>query len=174
MAAYKLTATGTVIRTADNAFIPDDPRNSDRAEYQRWLDAGNTPDPADTPTLDQVKAELKAAIDAAAERERMRYITAGAGQALVYEQKRTEVARHRNDPALALTEANFPWAASRAENFEITVAAVLAEWTAQADAWSAIARAIENVREGAKAAIGAAADEAAARAIAEEVSWPEM
>lgn len=28
--------------------IPDDPANSDYAEYLRWLEAGNTPLPPDT------------------------------------------------------------------------------------------------------------------------------
>ena len=37
--------SGTILRKADQAFIPDDPANRDRQEYQAWLDAGNTPDP---------------------------------------------------------------------------------------------------------------------------------
>lgn len=42
--------TGTpsgIKRLADNAFIPFDPANSDFVEYQRWLEAGNTPEPAE-------------------------------------------------------------------------------------------------------------------------------
>ncbi len=47
---FKLLRNNTnVLRIADNATIPDDARNSDRQEYQRWLDAGNTPAPADPP-----------------------------------------------------------------------------------------------------------------------------
>ena len=34
-------------RIADNAFIPMDPQNGDYAEYLKWLEAGNTPLPAD-------------------------------------------------------------------------------------------------------------------------------
>ncbi len=47
MADYKLLLPSGVIRTADGAQIPDNPRNSDWRKYQAWLLAGNTPDPAD-------------------------------------------------------------------------------------------------------------------------------
>jgi hypothetical protein len=34
-------------RTADKAFIPFAPDNTDYQEYLRWLEAGNTPLPAE-------------------------------------------------------------------------------------------------------------------------------
>lgn len=37
--------SGTILRVADNAFIPDDPANRDRQAYEEWLADGNTPDP---------------------------------------------------------------------------------------------------------------------------------
>ena len=36
-----------IIRLADNAFIPFDPDNTDYIEYLKWLEAGNTPEPAE-------------------------------------------------------------------------------------------------------------------------------
>jgi hypothetical protein len=45
MADYQLTATDIVMRTADQAYIPNDPDNRDRAEYEQWLADGGVPDP---------------------------------------------------------------------------------------------------------------------------------
>lgn len=38
-----------ILRVADQAYIPPDPGNRDRIEYEAWLDAGNTPDPPPPP-----------------------------------------------------------------------------------------------------------------------------
>jgi len=46
---YQLTTSDTILRLADNAFIPPDPANTDYAAYLAWLEAGNTPDPAPEP-----------------------------------------------------------------------------------------------------------------------------
>jgi hypothetical protein len=35
----------TILRTADNAYIPTDPANKDYQEYLEWLEKGNEPDP---------------------------------------------------------------------------------------------------------------------------------
>ena len=39
--------TDCIKRLADNAFIPFDPANTDYVEYLKWLDEGNTPEPAE-------------------------------------------------------------------------------------------------------------------------------
>ena len=38
----------TVLRIADNSYIPFSPDNTDYQVYLKWLDEGNTPEPADT------------------------------------------------------------------------------------------------------------------------------
>ena len=37
-------------RIADNAFIPFDPANTDYQAYLAWIEAGNTPEPAEENT----------------------------------------------------------------------------------------------------------------------------
>ncbi len=48
---YKLvtviSGNGLVLRLSDNAFIPFDPDNTDYQTYLKWLEEGNTPEPAD-------------------------------------------------------------------------------------------------------------------------------
>lgn len=39
----------SVLRVADNIYIPADPANTDYAKYLKWLAEGNTPLPADAP-----------------------------------------------------------------------------------------------------------------------------
>lgn len=45
MAEYQLTDTDVVIRTVDQASIPNDPGNRDRIAYDEWLADGGVPDP---------------------------------------------------------------------------------------------------------------------------------
>ena len=47
---YKQLSEGLmVLRLTDNAFIPNDPANTDYAAYLEWVEAGNTPEPAPEP-----------------------------------------------------------------------------------------------------------------------------
>jgi hypothetical protein len=54
MAAYKRNSQDpdAVIRSADGAHIPADPRNRDYQEFVAWVKAGNSPDPADPVVAD--------------------------------------------------------------------------------------------------------------------------
>ena len=47
---YKLTQGDTILRLADNAFIPPDPGNRDYQEYLEWVSQGNEPLPYVPPT----------------------------------------------------------------------------------------------------------------------------
>ena len=46
---YQLTTSTSIKRLSDGAFIPPDSGNRDFADYQAWLEAGNTPEPAPAP-----------------------------------------------------------------------------------------------------------------------------
>jgi len=50
---YQLTTSTTILRLADNAFIPPDPANTDYAAYLAWLEEGNEPLPAPEPPAPQ-------------------------------------------------------------------------------------------------------------------------
>jgi len=57
---YQLTSGDTIIRLADNAFIPPDPANTDYQQYLKWLEEGNTPLPADpTPEPEPLTPQQK-------------------------------------------------------------------------------------------------------------------
>ena len=60
---YRITDTDTVIRLADNAFIPADPANMDYLAYQAWLAEGNTPEPVPQPTAEEQAASIRAERD---------------------------------------------------------------------------------------------------------------
>lgn len=62
MAEYQLTHTPVVIRTADQAHIPDDPANADRQRYDQWLADGGVPDPPAPPSRAGVIAQSSQAL----------------------------------------------------------------------------------------------------------------
>lgn len=44
---YKLTNDNIIIRLEDNAFIPVNEENRDYQQYLKWIEEGNTPQPAE-------------------------------------------------------------------------------------------------------------------------------
>jgi len=65
LAPSLLGSSNSVVRDADGAHIPFDPKNADYVAYLAWVAAGNTPNPAPTPTAAQAAAAQFAAAVAA-------------------------------------------------------------------------------------------------------------
>lgn len=61
---YQKTHGTAILRKDDGALIPADESNSDYQAYLSWLDAGGVPEPADAPTLAELKATKNAEINA--------------------------------------------------------------------------------------------------------------
>ncbi|MCX7373030.1 MAG: hypothetical protein NTW56_11475 [Alphaproteobacteria bacterium] len=124
------------------------------------------PEPVTGTALDALKETLRRGVDAAAEQARLRYITPGTGQAMVYLAKEEEARAvlALQGPSVAgqypLLEADVSIGA--AESVVVAAQTVVA----LAAQWRRVAAAIETTRLGAKAAITKAKDEAAARAAA--------
>lgn len=122
-------------------------------------------------SLDDVKAEHKALIDAAAEKERLKYITAGSGQSMVYQEKGAEADRYALDPAPVA--ANYPILSASVGADGATLADVAATVTATRRQWIALAAAIEGARLAAKVAIDEAeTPEASAAVLAAYLAAP--
>ncbi|NEW96654.1 hypothetical protein [Rhodopseudomonas sp. BR0G17] len=134
------------------------------------LDQGVWRPQTGTEALAIVKEALKAEIDAEAETVRLRYITAGAGQAMVYQQKGAEADRLAADTSP--DPAHYPILAASIGIDGATLADVAALVNATRAAWSAAAATIEAMRLGTKQAIDAAVSDTDARAARAAVAWP--
>ncbi len=122
------------------------------------------------PTLNVIKALLRTAIDAAAETERLKYITPGAGQAMTYQAKAAEAKAF-----LAAEEpqaADFPLLSAEVGITADSLAGVAQIVAGAYSQWQVIGAAIEATRLGGKASIEGAADAEAAQAAFEAVNWP--
>ncbi|MEP9372627.1 hypothetical protein [Mesorhizobium sp. KR1-2] len=123
-------------------------------------------------TLKELKAVLLRSVDEAAEAERLKYITPGAGQAMTYQRKVEEA---RRLVALAEAEAQinaaeFPMLSATVGLDGDTLDAVARLVIDMDAAWARVGAAIEAVRMATKQAIDAAEDEEAARAVVP--AWP--
>lgn len=122
------------------------------------------------PPLDPLKAALKARLDADAETERLKYVTAGAGQAMTYQQKATEAADCLADPDP--DAANYPLLAAEIGITGATLIDVATVINGQHQAWRFIGAAIEAARLGGKQAVDAAETVEDAQAAFDAVEWP--
>lgn len=120
------------------------------------------------PDLAAVKIGLKAAVDAEAERQRLRYLTGGAAQAMTYARK-VEQARAVQADADPQPE-DYPLLAASIGIDGDDIQAVAATILGLDAAWEQIGAAIEAVRLTAKRAIDLAEDVEAAQAV--EAIWP--
>lgn len=138
-----------------------------------WLFDGKlfSAEPAVAVNIVLIKQSMKTFIDAAAETERLKYITPGNGQAMTYQQKVTEAQAfkaatnpHASDYPMLSSEVGIT-----AETIDEVADVVLAAFAQ----WQQIGAMIESIRLGAKRDIDAAEDETAARAIVASIEWPQ-
>ena len=128
--------------------------------------------PARRLKLGKIQTALLGSIDpvmTAAEGERLKYITPGAGQSMTYQQKMEEVRALAQD--VDPDAANYPLLSAEIGITAPSLAEVATVVLAAFHLWQQVGAAIEGTRLGAKAAIDAAETVEAAEAAA-DVTWP--
>jgi len=123
-----------------------------------------------TLSLFDLRRSTKAAVDASAEAYRLTYITAGAGQAMAYQQKLAEAKAYLADTSLTVAEC--PHIFAEVGITGATAEAVAHVVTEMHAAWQVKSAEIERLRLAAKAAIDAA-ETAEAISAAAAIDWPE-
>lgn len=124
------------------------------------------------------KSELRKKVDDDAERERLRYITPGAGMAMTYQEKKDQAVA-----VIAMGEAaanalpnngaqEFPTLSASVPVEASSLYAAAQVVIARYEAWAAISRGIELARMNGKKSISDASDAAAAQAAYEAITWP--
>lgn len=134
-----IAAAGHSLSQVDGVWIA-----SDEAAVQAIIDAFDPLPPA--------RDEARIAIDEAAERARLRYITPGAGQAATYQIKEAQARQYLADGTVGILLR------LEAQATGASVAEVSALIVATAEQWIGLAALIEARRMGAKAAVGAEID----------------
>lgn len=112
-------------------------------------------------------------IEAAAELARLRFLTPGSGKAMTYRAKLAEWQRYGADQAP--DPDAYPFAKAEAAARGVTIAALMAVWAVNVQAWAVqVGPAIEALEQAGKLAVDAAvaARDAAALATAEAITWP--
>ena len=132
----------------------------------RWKLFTPLVDIAEAP-IEAVRAASAAAVDAAAESARLRFITPGAGQAMVYQQKAAEARA-----ILAGGDGPFPHLQAEVGITAPSLAEVAAVVMAMENAWLAVSAAIEAKRLAGKRDIAQAQSQAEVDAILAAIEWP--
>ena len=197
---YWLASDGRVYSSEKQAIV-----DSADKDYSAWQAAGNPPTPWPKnedgdetdgalaavlanyglkmfpPTLAETKNELKSRVDAAAETERLKYITAGVGQSMTYGEKFNQAveyskkyAAHTADPKNVNPpdENEFPLLQASIGIDGSSMIEVAETVTYAFALWEKIGAAIEGIRLKAKAAIGDAKTEEEAQAVFASIKWP--
>lgn len=112
-----------------------------------------------TRDLAALKADAKRGIDSAAEARRLVFITAGSGQAMVYQAKQAEARRYQAEQPATL--AGYPLIAAEVGITAASAAELVALWLGMESQWLAAAGAIEAARFTGKNAVTAASTPAA-------------
>lgn len=198
---YWISSDGSQIYSSSRQAVI----KKDDKDFAAWKAAGNLPTPwpknADgeetdealaevlagyglrmfPPTLNDTKEALKARVDVAAEKERLKYITNGVGQSMTYQTKFEQAvdyskkyAAHQADPKNVTTPDENEYPLLRASiGIDGSSMIEVAETVTYAFAiWEKIGAAIEGIRLKAKAAIADAKTEEAAQAVFASIKWP--
>lgn len=154
-----------------NLEVPDDLYDSIMA-----LDLSIPPPTITGDNLADMKKEASAFIDKAAEEQRLRWVTPGAGQAMTYQAKAQEAA-----DCLALVNAQlqidplkFPFLAAEVGVSGQTITEVAAIVDMVHKRWAVLAAGIERVRLSAKSAIADAPSQAGIQSVLDGIEWPEV
>jgi hypothetical protein len=128
------------------------------------------------PSLSELKTQTEAHIDREAEVARLRFLTAGAGQALEYQATEAEARKFLVTEDIDLDD--FPFLRAEAQAIgDVTgnvpaLVYVALEVLHQADLWRAAGSEIKRLRRSAKLAVNAATSAAQVREAA-TISWPQ-
>ena len=120
-------------------------------------DGGITPAPGID--LDELKLYSRYMIDVTAERARLRYITDGAGQASVYQEKAAEADAYIT-AGYPVDLTSWPFIQAEVNATGLTSTQAADAIVAQRNTWRILGANIEEERLGGKAAVNAAVDEA--------------
>ena len=198
---FWLDSSGRVYSSAKQAVVDEKDK-----DYSAWQAAGNPPTPwpkndagEETdealaavlagyglkmfpPTFAETKEALKSRVDAAAENERLKYITNGVGQSMTYTEKFNQAvdyskkyAAHERDPKNAPEPNDNDYLLLKAGlGVDGTSLIEVAETVTYAYAiWQKIGAAIEATRLESKAAIENAKTAEEAQAVFDTIKWPQ-